>query len=584
MQFDCIVFVKAPTEADNAPVLTSGVQTTQAAAMDAIKKKMQAMKLEKDNALDRAAMCEQQAKDANLRAEKAEEEARQLQKKIQTIENELDQTQEALMQVNAKLEEKEKALQNKQGARKRNAKQAYAAAWRLFSEHTTEYGPLPVVPQRRALFSATDNRQHGGRYSQRGRSALGMMSASGGHTPGRAPARRRGHQHHPRLRGDRPPPQPRPPDNDPSKIVTLDCNTDSVVPYVNSVTESHLVPRTKSDDALSNRNIPEDETSTSNGNDQIESDTRIAGTESHETSDDDFSLQEERSAGDGAEMPLAGSDASDDDPETAELARLRCPSVCTEVLAERENRRRKRCADYPGLAFGSSIFSSDTMMKFSIIKNELQNIKNTALKRPFCTARTLRDVVTASRRQVVLRRGATAIRHSPGLIIKRSFAYGARDRPYDKSHCQRRRRPFSLPAPHSRALPVPVHRGIGARSIYIFASEVSVKSSTGRRINLAKMTTNIQQGTILDVLKKKMRQTKEEMEKYKDECEEYHKRLQVEVMRREECRTSDRVTESDRVTSSAPRPAPAAAPNRFEGAGLAPAERSATQPKTRATP
>lgn len=38
--------------------------------MDAIKKKMQAMKLEKDNAMDRALMCEQQAKDANLRAEK----------------------------------------------------------------------------------------------------------------------------------------------------------------------------------------------------------------------------------------------------------------------------------------------------------------------------------------------------------------------------------------------------------------------------------------------------------------------------------------------------------------------------------
>lgn len=48
------------------------------------------------------------------------------------------------------------------------------------------------------------------------------------------------------------------------------------------------------------------------------------------------------------------------------------------------------------------------------------------------------------------------------------------------------------------------------------------------------MTTNIQQGTLLDVLKKKMRQTKEEMEKYKDECEEFHKRLQVELMRREE--------------------------------------------------
>lgn len=47
------------------------------------------------------------------------------------------------------------------------------------------------------------------------------------------------------------------------------------------------------------------------------------------------------------------------------------------------------------------------------------------------------------------------------------------------------------------------------------------------------MSTQVQ-GTLLDVLKKKMRQTKEEMEKYKDECEEYQKRLQVEVIRREE--------------------------------------------------
>lgn len=53
------------------------------------------------------------------------------------------------------------------------------------------------------------------------------------------------------------------------------------------------------------------------------------------------------------------------------------------------------------------------------------------------------------------------------------------------------------------------------------------------------MTANVQQGTLLDVLKKKMRQTKEEMEKYKEECEEYHKRLQVEINRREEVRTVD---------------------------------------------
>lgn len=50
------------------------------------------------------------------------------------------------------------------------------------------------------------------------------------------------------------------------------------------------------------------------------------------------------------------------------------------------------------------------------------------------------------------------------------------------------------------------------------------------------MTTNIPQGSLLDVLKKKMRQTKEEMERYKDECEEYNKRLQMEIMRREEVR------------------------------------------------
>lgn len=52
------------------------------------------------------------------------------------------------------------------------------------------------------------------------------------------------------------------------------------------------------------------------------------------------------------------------------------------------------------------------------------------------------------------------------------------------------------------------------------------------------MTSKVQQGTILDVLKSKMRQTKEEMEKYKDDCEEMNKRLQVEIMRREEVRAT----------------------------------------------
>merc|ERR1712126_218823 len=71
--------------------------------MDAIKKKMQAMKVEKDNAMDRADVCEQAAKDAKVRAAKAEEEVAELVKKSQALEVELDKTGE-------KLKEKENAL------------------------------------------------------------------------------------------------------------------------------------------------------------------------------------------------------------------------------------------------------------------------------------------------------------------------------------------------------------------------------------------------------------------------------------------------------------------------------------------
>lgn len=60
-----------------------------------------------------------------------------------------------------------------------------------------------------------------------------------------------------------------------------------------------------------------------------------------------------------------------------------------------------------------------------------------------------------------------------------------------------------------------------------------IRRGNATRVDSASMSTQMQ-GTLLDVLKKKMRQTKEEMEKYKDECEEYKKRLQVEAMRREE--------------------------------------------------
>lgn len=71
----------------------------------------------------------------------------------------------------------------------------------------------------------------------------------------------------------------------------------------------------------------------------------------------------------------------DNDPDSAEWVKLRCTSQSTEVVQEREQRRQKRCADYPGLAFGRSVFSSDTLMKFSIIRNELHNIMKSQLKR-----------------------------------------------------------------------------------------------------------------------------------------------------------------------------------------------------------
>merc|ERR1712187_900931 len=81
----------------------SSTHQSASATMDAIKKKMQAMKVEKDNAMDRSDACEQAAKDAKVRAAKAEEEVAELVKKSQQLEVELDTTSQ-------KLDDKEKAL------------------------------------------------------------------------------------------------------------------------------------------------------------------------------------------------------------------------------------------------------------------------------------------------------------------------------------------------------------------------------------------------------------------------------------------------------------------------------------------
>merc|ERR1711997_1018821 len=80
------------------------------ATMDAIKKKMQAMKVEKDNAMDRSDAGEQAAKDAKVRAAKAEEEVAELVKKAQQLEVELDKTKEELQLTTEKLKDKENSL------------------------------------------------------------------------------------------------------------------------------------------------------------------------------------------------------------------------------------------------------------------------------------------------------------------------------------------------------------------------------------------------------------------------------------------------------------------------------------------
>ena len=78
--------------------------------MDAIKRKMQAMKLEKDNAMDMADTCEQKMREAKQRAIKAQEEVMDLEKKSQQLESELDKAREDLLTTTEKLKEKEMTL------------------------------------------------------------------------------------------------------------------------------------------------------------------------------------------------------------------------------------------------------------------------------------------------------------------------------------------------------------------------------------------------------------------------------------------------------------------------------------------
>merc|ERR1711863_93867 len=77
--------------------------------MEAIKKKMQAMKVEKDNACDQADVSEEKMKAARIRAQKGEDEVEELLIKSRQLETELDMTAERLGIATLQLEEKELA-------------------------------------------------------------------------------------------------------------------------------------------------------------------------------------------------------------------------------------------------------------------------------------------------------------------------------------------------------------------------------------------------------------------------------------------------------------------------------------------
>merc|ERR1712123_546567 len=79
-------------------------------SMEAIKKKMQSMKVEKDNACDRADVAEEASKTAKGRADKAEDEVAEFVAKARQLETELDVTAEKVSIVSLQLEEKERSL------------------------------------------------------------------------------------------------------------------------------------------------------------------------------------------------------------------------------------------------------------------------------------------------------------------------------------------------------------------------------------------------------------------------------------------------------------------------------------------
>lgn len=76
--------------------------------MNAIKKQLQMLKLEKDLAMDKADLCDQQAKEANRKEEKLRDEVCELAKKLMQMEHDLKVSKAQLIKSNKGLEMKER--------------------------------------------------------------------------------------------------------------------------------------------------------------------------------------------------------------------------------------------------------------------------------------------------------------------------------------------------------------------------------------------------------------------------------------------------------------------------------------------
>lgn len=76
--------------------------------MNAIKKRLQTLKLEKDLAMDKADLCDQQAKEADRREEKLRDEVRELAKKLVQMERDLKVSKIQLVKSNRNLVMKER--------------------------------------------------------------------------------------------------------------------------------------------------------------------------------------------------------------------------------------------------------------------------------------------------------------------------------------------------------------------------------------------------------------------------------------------------------------------------------------------